>query len=50
MQFTTESLPSLWTYSGEMMQPVDMSHQEKSYQLPCLVVKGTGLLGTSWNI
>ena len=38
-----------------MIQPVgrvtvDMHHQEKSYQLPCMVVHGTGpnLLGREW--
>ena len=52
LQLTTESLPSFRTYSGEMIQPmgrvtVDVHLQEKSYQLPCLVV-GPNLLGRDW--
>ena len=53
LQLTTESLPSLRIYSNKMIQPVgrvtvDVYHQEKSYQLPSLVVRGPGLLGRDW--
>ena len=55
LQLTTKSFPCWRTYSGEMIQlvgrvTVDVYHQEKSYQLPCVVVKCAGriLLGRVW--
>ena len=55
LQLTPESMPNLRTYFGKMIQTVgsvtvDVHHQENSYQLPCLVVQGTGpnLIGRDW--
>ena len=51
----TNNLPVLRTYSGENMQPqghvhLQVGYNDKTYQLPSLVVKGTGpnLLGRDW--